>query len=217
MLCSVDQKKSPATMAGLRERKKQRTRTAIFEAAFRLFAEHGYDGVTMAEIAQAADVAPATVFTHYTSKEDLFYGLRSELNDSLAEAMRSRTAEPGLTVVRDWLLQAFDDLLAPQAIERSRTFSRLLLDTPALWSRSTGFASERQQVLVEVLAERRPDDDAFTREVAAAQIAAAIHSAMRHFQQDLAEGMAGALVRRRSRARAEAAFAQLAGGLEGLV
>ncbi|MFI7120521.1 TetR/AcrR family transcriptional regulator [Amycolatopsis sp. NPDC049868] len=57
--------------AGLRERKKQRTRKALIETAYRLFARQGYDRTTTAEIAAAAEVSTATFFNHFATKEDL--------------------------------------------------------------------------------------------------------------------------------------------------
>jgi AcrR family transcriptional regulator len=56
---------------GLRERKKAKTRSAISEAAISMFLERGYDQVSVAEIAAAAEVTKSTVFVYFPSKDDL--------------------------------------------------------------------------------------------------------------------------------------------------
>ena len=61
-------------MAGLRERKRRRTFKAIHDAALRLFEERGYGAVTVADIAEAAEVSRATVFAYYPAKEDIVAG-----------------------------------------------------------------------------------------------------------------------------------------------
>ena len=62
------------TTVGRRERKKAQTRQALTDAALRLFLEHGYDAVTVAQIAEAADVSIATVFKHVPDgKEALIF------------------------------------------------------------------------------------------------------------------------------------------------
>ncbi len=61
---------NPAKL-GLRERKKQQTREKIARVALELFAERGYDETTLAEIAEAAEVAPRTIFAYFDSKDDI--------------------------------------------------------------------------------------------------------------------------------------------------
>ncbi|UZJ30166.1 TetR/AcrR family transcriptional regulator [Streptomyces endophytica] len=58
-------------MAGLRERKKEQTRQRIAAVAWRLFAERGFEAVTVNEIAEAAEVAKATLFAYFPTKESL--------------------------------------------------------------------------------------------------------------------------------------------------
>jgi AcrR family transcriptional regulator len=91
---------------GLRERKKQRTRQALIAAAMRLYREKGMEGVTVAEIAREADVAPRTFFGYFETKEDVFLGRGDERLELLVRAIRERDRrEPILTAVRPALQQ----------------------------------------------------------------------------------------------------------------
>jgi AcrR family transcriptional regulator len=79
-------------MAGLRERKKHATRKAIHDAGMRLFAEQGFAGTTMEQIAEAADVSRATVFTYFPSKEDIVFGDAPLAIAALGEQLRGAPA-----------------------------------------------------------------------------------------------------------------------------
>jgi AcrR family transcriptional regulator len=88
-----------ATLAkpGLRERKKQQTREKIAEVALQLFAERGYDHTTLAEIAEAANISPRTIFAYYQSKEDILFCDVPSLYEQLEQTLRQRPA--GATTV----------------------------------------------------------------------------------------------------------------------
>ncbi|MCD2194515.1 TetR/AcrR family transcriptional regulator [Actinomycetospora endophytica] len=78
---------------GRRERKKARTRGAIADAALRLFLARGFDDVTVAEVADAADVSVTTVFNHFPSKEALVFDEEAEREEQLLGAVRARPAD----------------------------------------------------------------------------------------------------------------------------
>jgi AcrR family transcriptional regulator len=75
---------------GLRERKKQQTREKIERAALELFAEHGYGETTLAQIAEAADVSPRTIFSYFDSKEDILFCQEPEYVEKVAEILEHR-------------------------------------------------------------------------------------------------------------------------------
>jgi AcrR family transcriptional regulator len=75
---------------GLRERKKQRTRETIARVALELFAEHGYEETTLAEIAEAADVSTRTIFAYYASKEDILFCDMPDMLERLRQALDQR-------------------------------------------------------------------------------------------------------------------------------
>ncbi|MFD5540280.1 TetR/AcrR family transcriptional regulator [Streptomyces sp. NPDC127079] len=77
---------------GLRERAKARRREAILRAAYELFADHGYEATTIADIAAAAEVSPRTVTLYFPSKLELATSHLDAVADRLATALRERPA-----------------------------------------------------------------------------------------------------------------------------
>ena len=89
---------------GLRERKKQKTRETIIEVALALFAERGYEQTTIAEIADAAEVSPRTIFAYFPSKEDILFYDMPEIVERLGEVLRDRPeGATALDVLRDFI------------------------------------------------------------------------------------------------------------------
>ena len=84
-------------MSTLRKRQIELTREEIAQSARRLFLERGFDAVTVAEVARAADVAVQTVFNHFPTKEDLFFDEQGWWRGPAFA--RSRTARPCWPVV----------------------------------------------------------------------------------------------------------------------
>src|SRR5919108_102309 len=78
---------------GLRARKKRAARKAIAATARRLFAEHGFDAVTVAEVAAAAEVSEKTVFNYFPTKEDLAFAGREEGIAQFVTAIAERAGE----------------------------------------------------------------------------------------------------------------------------
>jgi len=146
--------------AGLRERKKQRTRELIAATARRLFAERGFERVTVSEIAREAEVAEKTVYNYFPTKEDLFYSRLEAFEEELLGAVRDRPA--GQTV-----LEAFREfMLAPRGIyarleagearaaqEELRTITRVVTESPALLAREQQVFARYTNSLATLLAQ----------------------------------------------------------------
>ncbi|WP_331762620.1 TetR/AcrR family transcriptional regulator (plasmid) [Streptomyces sp. NBC_01420] len=127
---------------GRRERKKAATRQAIADAALQLFLEHGYDHVSIKDIAETADVSTATVFKHFTGKEALVFDQEESTDAHLAAAVRGRRADQTvLDALREHVISTW---LPIAAHPQSAQFFRLVNTTPALrayaermWTRHT--------------------------------------------------------------------------------
>src|SRR4051794_31969850 len=91
---------------GLRDRKKARTRRHIADTAARLFAERGYERVTVSEIARAAEVAEQTLYNYFPTKEQLVTDREQQIQDRLGDLIRSRPAGTGpAAAIRDFVLE----------------------------------------------------------------------------------------------------------------
>jgi AcrR family transcriptional regulator len=178
---------------GLRERKKQRTRQQIIEAAMGLFAERGYHATTIADIAAAAEVAPRTFFSYFPSKEAVvFHNVDRDL-DGLASALRDRL--PGETVfdaLRRWIDAMFDEFAADQ--DEAVLRKRLCREDEGLANFQGGVMARISELLLEAIADDlgEPPDTLRPRLVAAAAVAA-LTSLEGSFDDEAPAGKAEAL------------------------
>jgi AcrR family transcriptional regulator len=131
------------TSTGLRERKKRETRTRIADAALRLFAEAGFEGTTVADVARAADVSTKTVFNYFPSKEDLFFDRAGELQKGWVEAAADRSQEElPLAGLRRHVQARFGRRPGPGG-----DFQRILAGSAILQARAERFRAEVEDTL----------------------------------------------------------------------
>ena len=99
--------------SGLRDRKKLLTRRRLADAAALLFAEKGYDAVTMTDVARASEVSEQTVYNYFPAKQDLVLDMAERIRERYGQVTRDRA--PGLSPAR-----ALEPLVR-EDIERYRT------------------------------------------------------------------------------------------------
>lgn len=126
--------KADASGPGRRERKKAQTRATIATAALELFLARGFDDVGIREVAERADVAVATVFAHFESKEALVFDEDDDVIASLLAAVTDRAEGTSpLSALREWFLGRDDVQQRRQSAEFAQ-FRALVDSTPALHS-----------------------------------------------------------------------------------
>ncbi|MCC2277474.1 TetR/AcrR family transcriptional regulator [Streptomyces sp. ET3-23] len=203
---------------GLRERKKQRTRQALSDVAIALFLEHGFDKVSVADIAAAAEVSKPTLFRYFPAKEDLVLHRIADHQGEAARVVRGR--EPGqspLAALRAHFharLDARDPVTGFSDHPAVRAFHDLVYGTPSLLARTVGFTARDEKELADALRETGAGD-ALTAWLAAAQIVTVHHHLALANWRTLTSGCAPSEALVRAHADAERAFDLLGAGLGG--
>ncbi|GAB7183393.1 TetR/AcrR family transcriptional regulator [Kitasatospora sp. Ki12] len=201
---------------GLRELKKQQTRDLLADTAMGLFAERGFDQVTVVEVARAAGVSPNTVFNYFPTKEDLFFDRQDAVIAHLAEVVRRRPAgSSAVDAVRADLLAAVADGEPTVGLNpRMATFWRIVTDSPALRARLLELGERAEGALAAVLAEEAgaaPDDP--LPHVVAGTVAGAHRAVLAEIRRAVVAGESAEDIRPRIETAVDRAFALLASGL----
>ncbi|WP_242909823.1 TetR/AcrR family transcriptional regulator [Actinomadura terrae] len=166
----------PEPELGLRERKKRQTRRRISDIATGLFLTSGFDNVTIADVARAAEVSVNTVFNYFRTKEDLFFDRQGDHLEQLTRDLRDRRPGEGVVALfRRHFLEGLDARSYRTAFhEGSDVWTRTVRASPALMARQREILQEAQDHIAALLAEETgagPDD--ITPAAAAAMILAA--------------------------------------------
>ncbi|WP_326616664.1 TetR/AcrR family transcriptional regulator [Streptomyces decoyicus] len=148
---------------GLRERKKRQTRQRISEVALGLFVERGFERVTIAEVAAAAEVSVNTLYNYYEAKEDLVLPPDQASPQRLADIVRAR--QPGESAARAVLDRLRDELRRrDRSVGLTEGFGRvfdMMRAAPTLTARLEDLGRQMTDALATVLAEEAgaaPDD-----------------------------------------------------------
>jgi AcrR family transcriptional regulator len=185
----------------LRARKKEETRQRLADVATRLFFQRGFDAVTVAEIAEAADVSKMTLFNYFPRKEDLFLDRHADVLDDVRRVARSGPAVAAFRRYCHQLLAARHPFSG--AVEGVEAFWSVLMGSEALRTRRL----QQERELEEALAEELGDP------LVAALIAATLRAVYMAAISDRLAGASAEEVAARQPAVIDRAFDMLEHGL----
>ncbi|MFE0255510.1 TetR/AcrR family transcriptional regulator [Streptomyces sp. NPDC059010] len=193
---------------GLRERKKRRMYQTLSDTAIRLFLEKGFDAVSVAEVAAAAEISKPTLFRYFPAKEDLVLYRFADHEDEAARVVREGPA-PVAALRRHFLdgLERCDPVTGLNDHPEVLAFHSLLYGTPSLVARAYTFQQRSEAALAEALG---GDLDA---RLAAGQIVAVQRILANENWRRIAGGESVAEVKADAVAAAERAFGLLEAGL----
>lgn len=120
---------------GLRSRKKERTRCEIVRVARQRFTERGYDGTTIADIADGADIATSTVFGYFATKDEILFSHHAVVIPDARAWLEDRAGtKPTCELVRDYLVCRLPEVL-PDEMKWLRTLRQIVDAHPHLAAR----------------------------------------------------------------------------------
>jgi AcrR family transcriptional regulator len=174
----------------LRERKKVATRRLLARTALDLFDERGFDNVSVAEIAAAAEVSKKTVFNYFDVKEDVILGSTRNRIGEPAAVVRGRAAgqTPHGALLEHFLrgLEQREPFTGLSDRPEALRIQRLVSQTPALLVRTLQYRHESEHQLAEALVDESSSE--FTARLIAAQIHATQQVLVEENQRRILDG-----------------------------
>jgi AcrR family transcriptional regulator len=147
-------KEKAARGPGRRELRRQETRARIVDAAAELFAERGFDAVSVMEIAKRAGVVEKTVFNHFPVKEGLVFDADPPMRAALLDAVRRRPAGESVSAAAgSFVVSAVSMLGAPEAADGVARMARVIRGSRVLQVREREILGELTDALAALIAE----------------------------------------------------------------
>ncbi|MFJ4862805.1 TetR/AcrR family transcriptional regulator [Streptomyces sp. NPDC088748] len=201
---------------GLRENKKLRTRQRLAATALELFLERGFDAVSVADVAAAAEVSKPTLFRYFPSKEDLLLDRFADHQDEVARIVRERPAgRTPVGAVHAHFLTALaerDPITGLCDHPNVMAFQQLVYSTDGLKSRLARYTDREVELLAEALeAEAVPP---LAAHLAAIHLVAVRHELGRVNWRRIESGQSADGAHAAAVADADQAFGMLAEGLD---
>jgi AcrR family transcriptional regulator len=169
----------------LRERKRQRTRQVLIDAATDLFERRGYEQTTIADIAAAAEIGTRTFFSYFASKEDLLFPESDTRVQATVDAIATRRPDDRPADVLLRALQHVGEAGGAAADRRAALQARLTRTVPAVRAHGLQLQLDAQREIARHLAKAFPGD---LDEVSAAALVGAFIGAITGALQVLLEG-----------------------------
>lgn len=206
-----------AERVSLRERKRQRTHDAVSAVAISMFLEHGFDRVSVADIADAAEISKPTLFRYFRSKEDLVLHRIADHEGEAARTVRQRPAHQSpLAALHAHFLDGLarrDPVTGLNDHPEVLAFHNMIFSTPSLSARLNEYIARDEQALTDALVQTAPAPDELTARLAAVQIIAVQRTLARENWRRLTAGETADDLSEAARASADRGFRLLTSGL----
>jgi AcrR family transcriptional regulator len=164
-----------------RARKKQQTRNLIARAAIRLFAKHGYQRTTIAQIAAEADVAAKTFFNYFPTKEAVLFADAEQIQEmvtaKIAEHLPGERPAQVLIGISDWAIEEYPAQAILTEPGLAEVYQQIVSTVPTVQAMALRTSLELQRAIARTLHRAFPDDlDLVTAAAAVGAITGAVQA-----------------------------------------
>lgn len=198
------------TQPGLRDRKKAQTRDRLADVAAALFAEHGYDEVSIQDVAREADVSDQTVYNYFPAKQDLVLDRAEEFRQRYGRvvAERARQTSPA-EALRGLVTEDIQRYLDGDPVMARGQFPALCLGSPVLRRFALESREQQTNTIADAIIRTSPGAPAIVVRAHAAALISVIQTITDSIGAGVLSGAAAAAAANDMQAAAEAAFDEL--------